>query len=106
MSLLEILLLLLGCAGLTFTIVHAEIMSILKIRQFLQKFDFTKKLIKCALCTGTWVGMACSLAYIEKKYIIPFVFASAAFSFLFERTVILLDEKIIKMENARTIFHD
>jgi hypothetical protein len=88
---------LLACAGLTFIIVHATIMDKLKIRPFLQKFNFTRELIKCALCTGVYVSALFSLIYQPIEAAPLFIFGGAAFSFLYERVVILLDELILKI---------
>jgi hypothetical protein len=96
-SMVELIILLLACCGLTFTIVHAEIMDILKIRPFLQRFNFTKKLIKCSFCTGFYVGILIGIFYIPMSILVPFALASSAISFLFERFVYLLDEIIIKI---------
>ena len=96
-SMVEFIILLLACCGLTFTIVHAEIMDILKIRPFLQRFNFTKKLIKCSLCSGLYVGILIGVFYIPMSILIPFAFCSSGVSFLYERFVYLLDELIIKI---------
>ena len=92
---------LIACAGITFTIVHAEIMDILHIRPFLNKSPFIAKLIQCSLCTGTWVGAFVGLFAVSLAHLIPFAFASAAISFLFERTTILIDELVLKLENEK-----
>jgi hypothetical protein len=96
-SMVELIILLLACCGLTFTVVHAEIMDILKIRPFLQRFNFTKKLIKCSLCSGLYVGILIGIFYIPMSILVPFALASSAISFLFERFLYLLDEIIIKI---------
>lgn len=102
MSLFELIVfLLVSSCGITFTIVHAEIMDILKIRQFIQKSPFFKKVIKCSLCTGVYVGLFLGLVYIPWIYMIPFIFAASASSFIFERTVYLIDEHVIKIETAK-----
>jgi len=96
-----ILLFLLACFGLTTIIVHGEIMDILKIRPFLNKWNFTKKLIKCSLCVGVYVSALLSILYFPIQLLIIMIFAGAGFSFLLERTVIFIDEKIIKLEKER-----
>lgn len=93
-----IFLFLLACAGLTFIIVHATIMDKLKIRPFLQKFSFTKELIKCALCTGVYVSALFSFLYFPIKMAPLLIFSGAIFSFLIERILILVDENVIKLE--------
>lgn len=103
MNLSELILLLLCCCGITFTVVHAEIMDILKIRPFLYKFSFTKKLTKCSLCTGVWTGLFIGLFYIPYNLLLPFCFASSACCFLFDRLTIFLDEMILKYTKNESI---
>jgi hypothetical protein len=93
MTLADFLIFLFASAGLTFTIVHATIVNKLGIRQLLNKHSFTRDLIKCSLCTGFWVSTFFSLLFFP-SYILLLSFAGSAFSFLFERTTIFLDEKI------------
>ena len=57
MSLVELILLLFACAGLTFTVVHGEIMNKLKLRQLWEKSAFLKELFHCSLCSGFWLSM-------------------------------------------------
>lgn len=96
MNLADLLLFLFAAAGLTFTVVHATIMDKLGIRQKLNECSFTRDLIKCSLCTGFWVSaFLSSLFYPSQTFLLAF--AGSAFSFLFERTTIFLDEKILKM---------
>lgn len=97
MTLAETILFLFSCAGATFTIVHASIMDKLKLRQFLNSFSFTKELIKCSLCTGFWTSAIIAL-FLFGKINPALWFAGSAFSFLFERLTILIDEKIHKIE--------
>lgn len=106
MNLAELLLLLLSCCGLTFIVVHAEILDLLKIRQLFNKSPFVKKLTRCSLCTGFWVGSFIGLIWIPFKFFIPFCFASSAISFIFERIVILLDEHILKLEHESNRKHN
>lgn len=100
-TLVELITLLLACCGMTFTIVHAEIMDILKIRPFLQRFNFTKKLIKCSLCSGTYIGLLLGSIYLPWNYVIAFAFAGAGIAFIYERSVYLIDEHIIKIEKEK-----
>ena len=92
---------LLACAGLTFIIVHATIMDKLKIRSFLQKFSFTRDLIKCSLCTGVYVSALFSFLYFPMKMAPLLIFSGAIFSFLIERILILVDENVIKLEKKK-----
>jgi len=102
MNSIDLFLFLFACAGITFTIVHAEILDIWKIRPFIHKIDFFKKLTSCSLCTGFWTGLFVSIIfYPETENYILLAFASSAFSFLFERSTILMDEKIIQLESKR-----
>jgi len=99
MTLSETIIYLMGCSGLTFIVVHSTIMDMLKIRPFLHKILFFKKLTSCSLCTGTWAGIIFSP--VEKSLLFEYILsvgAAAAISFLFERTTILLDYKIIQYE--------
>lgn len=93
------LIFLLACAGLTFIIVHATIMDKLKIRPFLNKFQFTRELIKCSLCTGVYISVFFGLQCISLKLLILYVFAGAAFSFLFERLALLIDIINVEKQN-------
>lgn len=95
----DIFLLLWSCLGLTFIIVHSEIMSILKIRQFWEKSWFLKKLFHCSMCTGFWVGIyniiAILIYFLLNKifyYIFLLPFASSAFCYAIERIIIALDD--------------
>jgi pheromone shutdown protein TraB len=101
MNLSDTIILLLGCVGLTVVIVHAEVLDLLKIRPFLNKWEFTRKLIKCSLCTGAWVSLIIGLLYVKLLLLLPFIFAGAIASFFIERTVILVDELVMKYEHDR-----
>lgn len=92
------LIFLLSCAGLTFIIVHATIMDKLKIRPFLNKFQFTKELIKCSLCTGVYVSTLFALFYCPLELAILYIFAGAAFSFFYERLSLLIDIVVAEKE--------
>lgn len=106
MSLADIILLLLSCAGFSFVLVHSEIMDIIGLRQLWEKNDFLKKLFHCPFCVGTWIGVFYASSLITIKflisdaifYICAMPFASAAFCFLWDRIVIFLDNKIIEQE--------
>jgi len=93
MTLESLLLFFFASAGLTFIIVHATIMDKLGFRQKLNEHSFTRDMIKCSLCTGFWVSVFLSLLF-HPSQILLLPFAGSAFSFLFERTTIFLDEKI------------
>ena len=100
MNLADLILFLFASAGLTFTIVHATIMDKLGLRQFLNTFSFTRDLIKCSLCTGFWASLIISVLFF-RNFNPSLPFAGSAFSFLFERLTILLDEKIIQIEKTK-----
>ena len=100
MNLSDLILFLFASAGLTFTIVHATIMDKLGLRQFLNTFSFTRDLIKCSLCTGFWASLIISVLFF-RNFNPSLPFAGSAFSFLFERLTILLDEKIIQIEKSK-----
>jgi hypothetical protein len=100
MNLADLILFLFASAGLTFIIVHATIMDKLGLRQFLNTFSFTRDLIKCSLCTGFWASLIISVLFF-RNFNPSLPFAGSAFSFLFERLTILLDEKIIQIEKSK-----
>ena len=100
MNLADLILFLFASAGITFTIVHATIMDKLGLRQFLNTFSFTRDLIKCSLCTGFWASLIISVLFF-RNFNPALPFAGSAFSFLFERLTILLDEKIIQIEKTK-----
>lgn len=99
MNLADLILFLFSSAGLTFTVVHATIMDKLGIRQFLKEYSFTRDLIKCSLCTGFWASLLIAVFFFGSFHpALPF--AGSAFSFLFERLTILIDEKIQKIQKS------
>jgi len=106
MSFADIILLLFSCAGLSFILVHSEIMDMIGLRPLWEKIEFFKKLFHCSFCTGTWIGLlyASTLIFIKffvsdmMFYLGSIPFASAAFCFLWDRIVIFLDNKIIEQE--------
>jgi hypothetical protein len=51
----DILLILLGCLGTTWIIKYGSILN--PIRNYLQQWEFTRKLLVCAMCSGWWVGL-------------------------------------------------
>jgi hypothetical protein len=108
MTLFDGLLLLLAVAGLTLIFVHATIMDKLGLRQLWQKWNFTKELFNCSMCSAVWLSIYAILAiYVKLQYspiyyyIMTLPFACSAFSFLWERASILIDEKIIESEQKR-----
>jgi len=89
-------------AALTFVLCHAEILDILKIRPFLYKSPFLKKLLKCAFCTSFYVGIALAIIFLPfGKMWFLFPFSTSAVVFTWDRFVIYLDERIIELENKR-----
>jgi len=59
MSLVEFLIFTLGCTGITVIVVLSSLLE--PIREFISsKSNFLNKLINCTMCTGFWVGVACS----------------------------------------------
>jgi hypothetical protein len=111
MNLVSLILLLLACLGITITFVHMEIMNILKLRPLWEKSQFLKKLFHCSACTGwhvgLWYGIFCYILYTFEYnfafYLITLPFASSAFCFMFERTIILVDNLNIKIEKNNEI---
>jgi hypothetical protein len=106
MGIVEFLLLLLSCLGVTLTFVHMEIMDIIKLRPLWEKSSFLKKLFSCSACTGwhvgLWFGVSMFLLlyfeYIVLFYMCCLPFASQAFCYLLERWVILNDYKSVLVE--------
>ena len=94
---MDVILLLLAAFGCTLILMYGEILSLLGIRQFLEKYNFFKKLLKCSMCTGWWVGLVIVVIYLPLGSILPFAFASAGICFTLERAVILIDDNIIKL---------
>ena len=99
---MDVILLLLAAFGCTLILMYGEILSLLGIRQFIEKYNFFKKLLKCSMCTGWWVGLVIAVIYIPLVSILPFAFASAGICFVLERVVILIDDHIIKL-NAEKV---
>lgn len=88
--------------SVTYILVWAEILDILKIRPFLYKSEFLKKLLKCSFCTSFYVGIFLTLFFIPfGKMWLLFPFSTSAVVFTWDRIVIFLDEKIIELENKR-----
>jgi hypothetical protein len=98
---MNILILFLAIFGATFIFVHAKIMDILRIRPFLNRFEFTRELQKCSLCSGFYISALFGIFYIPLNMLIPFICAGAGVAFYLERTVILIDELVIKLEKER-----
>lgn len=98
---MDIIILFLAIFGATFIFVHAKIMDILKIRPFLNQFEFTKELQKCSLCSGVYISALFGIFYIPLNMLIPFICAGAGIAFYLERMAILFDELIIKLEKER-----
>jgi len=94
---MDVILLLLAAFGCTLILMYGEILSLLGIRQFIEKYNFFKKLLKCSMCTGWWVGLVIAVIYLPLGSILPFAFASAGICFTLERAVILIDDNIIKL---------
>ena len=88
--------------SLTFILCHSEILDILKIRPFLFKWEFFRKLLRCSFCTSVYVGIFLTLLFIPfgKMWII-FPLTVCPIVFLWDRFVIYLDERIIELENKR-----
>jgi len=94
---MDLYFLLLVAAGLTTIIIHAEILDILKIRPFLHRWEFTKKLTKCSMCTGWWVGVLISILVLPISHLAFFPFAASIVSLILERLFVLIDDTIIKI---------
>ena len=99
MNFVEVFLLLLATCGVTFTFVHSKIVSMIGLRQQWEKINFFKELFHCSFCTGFWAGLIVGTIFLSLKWIVPFGFAAAAFSLLWDRLVILLDYIIIALDD-------
>ncbi len=62
MSLVDLLIFTLGCAGVTIIIVSSVVME--PVRSFVEKKSASLgKLINCSMCSGFWVGLIASFFY-------------------------------------------
>ena len=85
-------------AGLVFLTKYAEILDILKIRPLWERSKFFTKLFGCAYCSGFYFSIFVGLLYgLSWKLLILFSFAGAAFALIWERTFILIDDTISKI---------
>lgn len=106
MGIVELILLLMFCLGITLTFVHMTIMDIIGLRQLWEKVDFLKKLLSCSACTGwhsgLWAGVPMVFlwfaGYHLAFYAITLPFASLVFCYLFERLSILIDFNAVLTE--------
>jgi hypothetical protein len=106
MGIVEFILLMLACLGVTLTFVHMKIMDIIGLRPLWEKVNFFKELFRCSACTGWHVGLWFGISmfsllhfgYILLFYICCLPFASQAFCYLLERWVILNDYKSVLVE--------
>jgi hypothetical protein len=118
MGIVELIVLLLACLGVTLTFVHMKIMDIIGLRPLWEKIEFFKTLFNCSACTGwhvgLWFGSAMFLLlhfkYIVLFYLICLPFTSQAFCYLLERWVILNDyqsfiveKQVDKLSNNDTV---
>lgn len=78
MSLSDLFLFFFACYGITFILMYSEIMEILKIRSFLIRCDFFKKLLSCSFCTSFYVAVT-----ITSVYNLPWIFVFSASAFVF-----------------------
>lgn len=108
MNFVDFLLLMFGCAGITWTIVQSTIVDKIGIRQLWLKSKFLTELFNCAFCTGFHVGIYYGIfmfwlnsIHSNWFYYLTIPFASACCSFFFERLHVLLIEKIEQLENNK-----
>ena len=99
MNVIDLILMLLACFGMTLILVHGKIFDC--PRNFLsEKFGFFGKLIHCSMCTGWWVGLFYAFIWVLFAtfpwvfYLVTIPFASSGISFIFERLAIFLDDRI------------
>lgn len=105
MGFVEFCLLFLALYGMTFLFVHSTIMDIVGLRQRWEKNDFLKKLFSCPVCTGFHAAWAygfpllfCLFFFPKVFYFLSLPFAAMSFCYLFDRSVILIDELVNKTE--------
>lgn len=98
MNIADLFLMFFSVAGLVFLTKYAEILDILKIRQFWEKSAFFSKLFGCAYCSGFYFSIMVGILFgLSLNLLILFSFAGAAFALLWERTFILIDDCISKI---------
>jgi len=106
MNLVDLIILLLACLGVTLNFVHMKIMDIIGLRPLWEKINFFKMLFNCSACTGWHVGFwfgvpmfwILQFGYLHAFYMICIPFASQAFCYLLERWGILTDYKSVLAE--------
>ena len=100
MNLVDLFLLLMGCAGVTWTMVQSTIVDKIGLRPLWEKHSkFLTELFRCEFCTGWHVGysyglMCYWLASIQSIwfYVLTIPFASSFISFIYGKTMSLLIE--------------
>jgi len=108
MNVIDLVLLLLACFGMTLILVHGKILDC--PRNFLSdKFGFFGRLIHCSMCTGWWVGLFFSFIWVLHEtfpilfYFMSIPFASSGVSFLLERLSIFIDDKVQETDQASSV---
>jgi hypothetical protein len=101
MDLISFILLVLSCAGVTWTFVQSTIMDKIGLRPLWETIPFLKSLFDCSFCTGFHIGIYWGLFCFWLNqigspwfYILTIPFASACASFLFERFMVSILELI------------
>jgi hypothetical protein len=101
MNLTSIFLILISCAGVTWTFVQSTIMDKIGLRPLWEKSQFLKELWNCGFCGGFHVGYSYGLFlyYLNTLgsfwfYVLTIPFCSACMGFLFERLLFLMIEII------------
>ena len=106
MGIVELIMLLLACLGVTLTFVHMKIMDIIGLRPLWEKIEFFKTLFHCSACTGwqvgLWFGVPLILLWFFGFHILFYCmtlpFTSLSFCYLFERLCILIDFNTVVVE--------
>ena len=101
MDLIDFVLLVLSCAGVTWTFVQSTIMDKIGLRPLWEKSSFLKSLFDCSFCTGFHIGIywgvfCFCLNQISSPmfYVMTIPFAAACASFIFERFMVFMIEVI------------
>lgn len=89
--------------GLTNILVHGAILDEIKIykmsiRELMQYFDFTKKILSCYECTGWWAGLFVGLitVWINQAswlYLLLYPFAGSVLSAFYSELIFMIRSK-------------
>lgn len=104
MTIFDFALLFLSSFGLVWTIVYAEILDILGIRQIIEKSEFFKSLTHCSFCTGFWVGVLYTAPLFLSYFISPTLFHVVSLPFCTASICYILDKITCLFEDLSLYF--